>query len=361
MRPLYLLVAAAIAWPMPYSTAWADVGGNVRLALQDTMASDETSPPAADIPPPEARTILHADLRLADAGKVGHITAAPSKIQGDVAETPPKTAGDLRRSGPGAFVDNVALIPWETAALVSGTLALGFADWNWGTSSFRFVSEGFFGKDTYNGGMDKLGHAYGSAVMADFFAARINRKSQDTDAAALTGSILSFGVMMIIEIFDGISGDHGFAWQDIVMNTTGVTYSYFRNTSPEIKRKVDFRLEYVPSGYDSGFSPHSDYPGQKYVLALKLSGFDGFEKTPLRFFELQVGYFTEGFKQQEADALNIDRSRHPYVAVGLNIGELLFGRPAPQESPFKSYGRTIFRYMQVPYTYIASDPNAYNY
>ncbi len=270
-------------------------------------------------------------------------------------------AGGLRSYGPTAFVDNVALIPWETAAVVGGTLALGFADWNWGSSSFRFVPEGFFGKDTYNGGMDKLGHAYGSATMADFFTARINLKSPNTQAAALTGSILSFGVMMMVEIFDGFSVDHGFAWQDIVMNTTGVTYSYFRNTIPEIKRRIDFRLEYIPSGYGSGFSPHSDYAGQKYLLAQKLSGFDKLEKTPLRLLELQAGYFTEGFDQQEADALNIDRSRHPYLAVGLNIGELLFGPPAPQESVFKSYGRTFFHYVQVPYTYIASDPDAYNY
>ena len=268
---------------------------------------------------------------------------------------------ELPSYGPGTFVDNVALIPWETAAIVGGTVAIGVADWSWGSSSFHFESEGFFGDDTKNGGMDKLGHAFGSALMADFFTQRLSRKTSDIHAAALTGSLLSYGVMGMVEVFDGFSDDHGFSGEDVVMNTIGVTFSYLRNTVPGLKEKLDFRLEYIPSGYGGTFKPHSDYAGQKYVLALKLAGFEQFEDTPLRYVELQAGYFTEGFERSEAMDKNISESQHPYLAIGVNLSELLFKEPDEAEPLPVDLARYGFQWFQIPYTYATFDPKAYDY
>ena len=267
---------------------------------------------------------------------------------------------DLRYTS-SSFFEDVSLIKLETATVLGSTLMLGFMDWDWGSSSFYFDSEGFFGKDTISGGMDKLGHIYGSYTLADFFTYSINRKSGNIEQAALTGAMMSWGSMLAVEIMDGFSGDHGFSPEDLLMNTIGVTFSYFRNTIPELEKKLDFRLEYSPSGYDREFSPHSDYAGQKYLLALKLGGFEKLEETPLRYFDIQAGYFTEGFNGEEATARDIDASRHLFVGIGFNLEELLFGRKKEEESTYKFAGRQFLQRVQIPFNYYTNDKNAYHY
>jgi hypothetical protein len=267
---------------------------------------------------------------------------------------------DLRYTS-SSFFEDVSLIKWEATAVLGTTLMLGFMDWDWGSSSFYFDSEGYFGKDTISGGMDKLGHIFGSYALADFFTYSINRKSGNLEQAALTGSMMSWGAMLAVETMDGFSGDHGFSPEDLLMNTIGVAFSYFRNTNPELEKKIDFRLEYAPSGYDREFSPHSDYAGQKYLLSLKLGGFEKLEETPLRYFDIQAGYFTEGFNGEEATARDIDASRHLFVGIGLNLEELLFGRKKEEESTYKFAGRQFLQRVQIPYTYYTYDKDAYHY
>ena len=65
-------------------------------------------------------------------------------------------------------IDHVASIPILTAGVVAGTFVIGIADWKWGSASFHFTNEGFFGKDTHDLGMDKLGHAFGTYVLLTF-------------------------------------------------------------------------------------------------------------------------------------------------------------------------------------------------
>jgi hypothetical protein len=104
--------------------------------------------------------------------------------------------------------------------------------------------------------------------------------------------------MTAVEIVDGFAVDHGFAREDMVMNALGAGFSVLRSTIPGLKEKVDFRLQYFPSP-DSSFRPLSDYMGQRYLLAVKLAGFETLEQTPLRYFELQGGYFARGFSKRE--------------------------------------------------------------
>ena len=112
-------------------------------------------------------------------------------------------------------------------------------------------------------------------------------------------------------------------------------------------------MEYKPSGY-KGFRPLSDYEGQKYVLALKLSGFKSLKQTPLRYFELQTGYYSRGFSKE---ARNEGQSRRQYgfVGIGVNLSQLFFGYPSEQDRSYDRAGRFIFEHVQVPYTTIRTD------
>jgi hypothetical protein len=258
------------------------------------------------------------------------------------------------------FAQHVSSIPIDMVAVFGATVALGFLDWDWGSSSFHVGSEGFFGTDTKNGGMDKLGHAWSAALISDYFTARIRESAADPRGAAITGAVLSMGVMVGIEFFDGFAATHGFSPEDILFDALGVGFSFLRNTVPGMREKLDFRMEYVPSGNHDAFAPQSDYSGQKYLLALKLAGFEELSDTPLRFLELQVGYYARGFTREE----KLDgesKQRQVYVAIGINLQELLFGRRIEGEPRLKSYARSFFEYVEVPYTYATFAPGAYDY
>jgi hypothetical protein len=248
-------------------------------------------------------------------------------------------------------IEHVQSIPLLTGGVVLATLAIGIADWKWGSAEFHFTDEGFFGKDTHDLGMDKLGHAFGTFVLADAFTYAIRHNAAEPEGAEFTGAALSLGVMLGVELLDGFSG-HGFAWQDVVMNMAGAGFSVLRDRLA-LREILDFRFEYVPSGNDDdSFRPYSDYSGQKYLLALKLAGFEAIQETPLRFVKLHAGYFGRGFTDKERDAGEPLR-RELYVGIGVNLSELLF-RQGPLENTFAGrVGDTVLDYIQVPYSYAA--------
>lgn len=248
------------------------------------------------------------------------------------------------------FWDQSASIKWDIIAVYGLTTAFGLSNWEWGSSGFHFENEGWFGEDTKYGGMDKLGHAFTGYLLSDYFSQRIAHEVSDSNGAIVTGGILSMGLMTYIEFFDGFSGGHGFSYEDLIADGIGVGFSFLRNTVPNMAERVDFRLEYIQSDY-SDFAPFTDYAGQKYVLALKLSGFENFEETPLRFVELQAGYFTQGYTDAERDA-GVEQRREPYVAIGLNLNEFLGEVPEARDTlPGLAASRAL-EYLQVPYTYI---------
>lgn len=268
------------------------------------------------------------------------------------------------RYGADTFVRQAGSIPWRLAGAAAAITATGLANWNWGSSPFRFEKEGWFGKDTASLGMDKLGHAYSAYVLSDFFASGIEKASPATRrTSAYTGAILSMGLMTYIEVFDGFSKDHGFSFEDLAVDAAGALFSVARRSVPGLQEKLDFRLLYKPSRTtlralgclpqphcdregETVRSPVTDYSGQRYLLALKLAGFPQLSQGPFRFLELHAGYYARGFTREEeirGDSLR----RRLFVGAGLNVGELLFGRrPRGLGGDLKS----VLNYLQIPYT-----------
>jgi hypothetical protein len=249
------------------------------------------------------------------------------------------------------WVEDVGETRWETGAAFAGLTTLGLASWEWGSSkSFRWNPEGFFGMDTGSGGADKLGHAFTSYLFTNVIADRLEHKGRSSGRAGLSAAITTQLLMLYVEFFDAYSVDHGFSWEDCVMNLGGSGLAVVRRAIPQMRDLVDYRMEYLPSGY-KGFRPFSDYSGQKYLLALKLGGIDRFADTPLRYFELHGGYYTRGFSREEKmDGL--DRHRYGFVGIGINLGELLLGHRTAADSGLRNAGRMFFEHIQVPYTAI---------
>jgi len=250
--------------------------------------------------------------------------------------------------------EDVSATRWEAGAALAGVTALGLYSWDWGSSKkFRVNGEGWFGPETGSGGADKLGHAFTSYALTNVLAEQLVQKGRSPERAALNAVLTTQAIMLYVEVFDGLSNDHGFSKEDVVMNMAGSALAYARAVHPGLRDKLDFRLEYQSSGY-KGFRPLSDYAGQKYVWALKLGGFDALRSLPLRYLELQTGYYARGFSNPEK-ADGFERSRHGFVGIGLNLGELLFGRKADQEADLKRAARLFFEHIQVPSMVLRKD------
>ncbi len=251
------------------------------------------------------------------------------------------------------FWSQSSTVKWDILALYGGVTFFGINNWDWGTSAYNFQPEGWFGKDTKYGGMDKIGHAYTGYVVSQYFTQRIAHEIDDPKNAAITGALLGMGFQTYIEFFDGFAGLHGFSYEDLIADGIGAGFSFLRNTVPGLSEKVDFRMEYWGASEYSDWSPVTDYDGQKYLLALKLSGFEDLENTPLRFVELQAGYYTEGYTDETREK-NVDPKRVPYLAVGLNLNELLGMAPDIRNTMPGEAADTLFQYWQPPYTYVAT-------
>ncbi len=262
---------------------------------------------------------------------------------------------DIGPYGLDTFLDQSSLVSLDLIGILGLNIYYGTSSFGWGKTSFHFSNEGWFGEDTYALGMDKLGHAYSTYLYADYFTQRIAHTTDNRTGAAVTGALLAFGVQTSVEVFDGFSSDYGFSKEDLIADGIGAGFSVLRNTVPELANKLDFRMEYINKGSLSDFNMFNDYEGQKYVLALKLSGFEQFEETPLRFVELQAGYFARGFSPAEK-AAGAELRREPYFAIGLNLQELLDATPLKETTAGLAAHRTL-EYIQVPYTYAGTTQN----
>lgn len=252
-----------------------------------------------------------------------------------------------------AFWQDARALKWETGLLFGGAALVGIRNWNWGSShSFKTTSEGWFGLNTGSGGTDKLGHAYSAYLITNGLAEQLRHEGRQPERAALSSVLITQTLLMGIEVLDGYSLDHGWSTHDAVMNLLGSGAAYWRQVTPGMRDKLDFRLEYTPSARLNG-DFMTDYANQKYLVALKLSGFKATRDTPLRYLELQTGYYTRGFSREEQrDGLS--PRRYGFIGIGLNLSELLFGQRADQERDALRAGRFFLEHVQVPSTALRS-------
>ncbi|SEG60906.1 Predicted lipoprotein [Bosea lathyri] len=294
--------------------------------------------------------------------KKGRAAKTGSGVPPRMEQPEPRDASTLSPSySVGQLGDHLWSVRWELAAVGGALAVIGLADWGWGDSNFRFIEEGWFAKNTRHGGMDKIGHAFSTFVIADLLTDRIRASAANSTGAQITGSLLAFGIMGLAETLDGFAGKHRFSREDIAANAVGAAFSMIRNTVPGMREKLDWRLLYTPASYekygittsDGGFLP--PYERQRYVMALKGSGFAPLKSTPLRYAELHVGFDARGFENKER-ALRYPIERTFYVGVGLNLNEVLFGAGnLPNFSKQKDtlparVAQKAFEYIQVPYT-----------
>jgi len=239
----------------------------------------------------------------------------------------------------------------KVAALTAGTIgaiaAIGFIQWDYGSHSFRRAEEGWFEQDSNFGGADKLGHLFSCYALASVYNRIYQHWGYDPNDAILLSAATSWLTMSVTELGDGFSNSQGFSYEDEIMNTIGVGLAYLRHRFPAVRERIDFRMEWFPSPsvlHAERLDLLTDYSGQKYLLAFKLDGWLRTGSPILKALELQVGYYTRGYVDEDEQFFHGER-RYGYVGIGLNMTYLL-----EQLTGHRAAG--IFDYYQVPYTYL---------
>lgn len=238
---------------------------------------------------------------------------------------------------------------YEIGAVAGGITYLGVKEWNWGSASFKFNDEGWFGMDTGSGGMDKLGHMYSSYLIAEAIGNGLSRNN-DADFSATYSALWASSLMLYVEVFDGYSADHGFSYEDVIFNSTGIAFSYLRTRNPKLKDLLDYRLDYRPSRGMKGFHPVTDYSGMRYLLAVKAAGVPSLRDTPFKYVELNLGYMAQGFKTSDAPYFP-ERKTELFVGISFNLDELLFKPFSENLGRVGKYASTVSHYYQPRGTY----------
>ncbi|MEE4453616.1 DUF2279 domain-containing protein [Novosphingobium resinovorum] len=358
--------ALALAVCLPCAPAQAETATETAAedaALEDgTAAEDESTPESgwslAPAPPAEAAAPPPSPASIEPApGAYGPPPASPSSAipnaETSDAAVPLTPSGHVPReyASHRGFFRQVGSIGTEMAIMTAYVGAQSIPKLFKPTAPFHFQNEGWFGKDTHNIGVDKLTHAFNTYLIAELLHYRLHRNTGGSEGDALTAGVLAAGLMALNEVSDAIEPDSGYSMQDITMNIAGATFSVLRNTVPGLKEKLAFKLEIIPNGQIYSHVGKKHYEQQRFMFSLKGAGFEALDRSPLKYLDLQVGYYASNFLNSDREK-GIEPKRHLFVGVGLNLGELLFAR---SQSRVGRAAYSALDYLQVPYTSLRYD------
>lgn len=296
-------------------------------------------PVRADPPVPAAVAASATAAVLASVPVLAPIpVSAPLPRPGDAAAGPGQAAASAAERDPSALAaparscEEALHLPWGPidscrSAVVAGALGTGaavsaLAWWDQGLgSSFSTASEGWFGKGTYAGGIDKLGHAYSFYLATRLGTRALAWARVPQDEARRLAAAVSLGFGLGVEVFDGLSrsGRYGFSWEDLTMNFVGIGLALWMEADPELDRYLAFRVMYAPAGRRDSWYDH-----QTYLLAFRLSGLSAIgHDNPLRYLEVVAGYGAKGFRSDFDYSREDLRQRTAYFGIALNLTELL--------------------------------------
>ena len=217
--------------------------------------------------------------------------------------------------------------------------AWGVANWDYGKSSPHAESEEWFGRHTSSGGADKLGHLYSSYFVGSGLSGLYEHWGYSENDAAFYGSLSSFFILNYMEICDAFSSEFGFSYEDFLMNSIGAFSSYLFYTNPELSKRIDLRIEYVPH-LDTA-DVITDYERMKYLIAIKAEGFEFISNSYLKYAELHLGYYTREYDS----SFSVDSERIIYLGIGINLSRIA------RENDYKKTARFL-NYYQIPYSYL---------
>ena len=232
-------------------------------------------------------------------------------------------------------------------AVQGGIILAGAIFWNYSerwTGEFGIENEGWFGKESNNGGADKLGHAYTWCLLTRGLIHNYERHGFSRKSSAFWGFTIPAFNGIIIEILDGYT-DYNASTEDILFNLMGSGLGAYLYLNPKLDELIHLDWSYLPS---SDFTKNikkdftTDYAGQVFTLEIngkgvrKILKYD--QSSPIDYFQMGFSYYTRGYSGE----LNTNKERFTGITLGINLQEFF-----KVDSPT----RTFVKYFKIPYSF----------
>jgi len=202
-------------------------------------------------------------------------------------------------------------------------------------------------------GLDKIGHAYGTAVISHFFSSGFQAANVDYELSVWLGAIGGLGMQLYVEIQDGyaptdkVTGEPkwGFSPGDAIADFIGASYFVARYYYPYLNN-FQLRVSYYPSeAMRNGEKPDNnisdDYDGQKMWLAFRMKNLlpNSMAQYWPSFLMLSAGYAVSGIGDNATDA-GLQQSY--YIAFDIDAEEI------PLHGEFWSFIKNTLNYIHFP-------------
>jgi hypothetical protein len=236
-------------------------------------------------------------------------------------------------------------------------------------SRFRWGGDGWFGKSTYAGGSDKLGHAWATMSLARLGTVILTRLGGFSRLkSSLLSAAFSETLFTGVEVYDGFF--YEFSFSDLTGDTSGAIMAVLLDNFPRLNELLGFRVQYEPStmywrhlrgvsrcktGTCSRWNIAEDYSGQTYLLAFHAAGIDAVRNRigpASRIVDFAIGFDTRGYKPNPDPDIPPARQRMS-LGLALNAQGVFDYVLEDRTSNAARRGRTvlhgIFEVFNAPY------------
>ena len=206
-----------------------------------------------------------------------------------------------------------------------GMFLYGVYFWEWSLGKqdyFSIKPETFIGSRAPNGGADKCGHMFANYAGTRFLTFMFRATGSTKNKAIIQGALLNDVTSFIGEIGDGFSMNYGFDPYDVLFNQFGVLLGMVLEYFPSLSRVFSMTWEYMPSkrllhnlAHATKWDISTDYDAAKFMLTTKLCGIPSLSLTPLKYLNVDVGYYTRGYKHPEEHP---SRTRNIFLGISIN-------------------------------------------
>jgi len=245
---------------------------------------------------------------------------------------------------------------WTVAALLGGVGQGIGAPIKYGTQSWHFTDEGYFGYDTYAGGADKASHFVISSGVSRLLFEAYKAQGLTVDQ--------SFNLSLAVTLIDGIlveTGDavtvYGWSWQDLTADFLGATAGLFIHRyglRDLIGLRVGSTFNDIPAWAvgSSQESLGSSYNDEIFTADLRLGGLiTRLHGKPgiARFFLTSFVYYTRGFGYQPPLP---SRYQECGVELGIDFPAILKAVNVPEDKWWGQGLYAFFSFFRIPFTQI---------
>jgi len=272
----------------------------------------------------------------------------------DPQEPPPPTEV---KPPPKKFWNTTTTI-WTGLALLGGVGQGIGAPIKYGTNSWHFTNEGWFGYTTYAGGADKVSHFIVSSGVSRLLYDVYTQNGQPENQSFAVALAVSLTAGIFVETGDAITV-YGWSWQDLTADFLGASSGLVIQRFG-LQDLIGLRLG--PAGGDvppsavgsSEESLGSSYNDEIYAGDLKLGGLiTRLHGNPgvARFFLVSVAYYTRGFGY--APPLP-SRYQTMGFELGINFPAILDELKVPKDKWWGQGLYAFFNFFRIPYTQVGT-------